>query len=85
MRGITWERTGRAKSGNMYKGPMDKDWGVERNGCGRLGQVRVWGTIPSLGNVAQPSLGKASGEQGWQAGPTFMDRFSGGKSGLHCT
>ena len=26
---------------------------------------------------------KASGERGWRAGPTSMDRFS--KSGLHCT
>ena len=45
----------------------------------------MWGTVPSVGNVAQPPLGKASGEQGWQAGPTSMDRFSRGKSGLHCT
>ena len=45
----------------------------------------VWGTIPSMGNVAQPPLGKASGERGWRAGPTTMDRFSSGKSGLHCT
>ena len=45
----------------------------------------MWGTVPRMGNVAQPSLGKASGEQGWQAGPTSMDRFSCGKSGLHCT
>ena len=45
----------------------------------------LWGTVPSVGNVAQPRLGKASGECGWQAGPTSMDRFSSGKSGLHCT
>ena len=45
----------------------------------------VWGTIPSVGNVAQPPLGKASGERGCRAGPTSMDRFSSGKSGLHCT
>ena len=45
----------------------------------------VWGTVPSVGNVAQPPLGKASGERGWWAGPTSMDRFSSGKSGLHCT
>ena len=44
-----------------------------------------WGTVPSVGNVAQPPLGKASGERGWRAGPTSMDRFSHGKSGLHCT
>ena len=44
----------------------------------------VWGTFPSVENVAQPPLGKASGERGWQAGPTSMDRFSSGKSGLHC-
>ena len=42
------------------------------------------GTVPSVGNVAQPPLGKASGERGWRAGPTSMDRFSSGKSGLHC-
>ena len=24
----------------------------------------VWGTVPSVGNVAQPPLGKASGERG---------------------
>ena len=42
-------------------------------------------TIPSVGNVAQPPLGKASGERGWRAGPNSMDRFSSGKSGLHCT
>ena len=45
----------------------------------------VWGTVPSVGNMAQPPLGKASGERGWRAGPTSMDRFSNGKSGLHCT
>ena len=39
----------------------------------------LWGTLPSVGNVAQPPLGKASGERGWWAGPTSMDRFSGGK------
>ena len=46
---------------------------------------RVWGTVPSVGNVAQPPLGKASGERGWLAGPTSMDRFSSGESGLHGT
>ena len=46
---------------------------------------QLWGTVPRIGNVAQPPLGKASGERGWQAGPTSMDRFSSGKSGLHCT
>ena len=45
----------------------------------------MWGTVPSMGNVAQPPLGKASGERGWRAGPTSMDKFSSGKSGLHCT
>ena len=45
----------------------------------------LWGTVPSVGNVAQPPVRKASGEWGWRAGPTFMDRFSRGKSGLHCT
>ena len=45
----------------------------------------VWGTVPSVGNVAQPPLGKASRERGWRAGPTSMDKFSSGKSGLHCT
>ena len=45
----------------------------------------LWGTVPSVGNVAQPPLGKASGERGWRAGPTSMDTFSSGKSGLHCT
>ena len=45
----------------------------------------MWGTVPCVGNVAQPPLGKASGERGWQAGPTSMDRFSSGKSGLLCT
>ena len=44
----------------------------------------LWGTIPSVGNVAQPPLGKASGERGWWAGPTSMDRVSSEKSGLHC-
>ena len=39
----------------------------------------------SVGNVAQPPLRKASGERGWWAGPTSMDKFSSGKSGLHCT
>ena len=24
----------------------------------------MWGTVPSVGNVAQPPLGKASGERG---------------------
>ena len=46
---------------------------------------QMWGTVPRMGNVAQPPLGKASGERGWQAGPTSMDRFSCGESGLHCT
>ena len=45
----------------------------------------LWGTVPSVGNVAQPPLGKASGEQGWWVGPTSMDRCLCGKSGLHCT
>ena len=45
----------------------------------------MWGTVPRMGNVAQPPLGKASGERGWQAGPTPTDSFSRGKSGLHCT
>ena len=45
----------------------------------------MWGTVPSVGNVAQPPLRKASGERGWQAGPTPMHRFSRGKPGLHCT
>ena len=45
----------------------------------------LWGTVPSMGNAAQSPLGKASGERGWRAGPTSMDRFSHGKSGLHCT
>ena len=44
----------------------------------------MWGTVPSMGNV-HPSLGKASGERGWRAGHTSTDRFSRGKSGLHCT
>ena len=30
----------------------------------------LWGTVPSVGNVAQPPLRKASGEGGWRAGPT---------------
>ena len=45
----------------------------------------MWGTVPSVGNVAQPPLGKASGERGWQTGPTSMYRFSSGKLGLYCT
>ena len=45
----------------------------------------VWGTVLSVGNMAQLPVGKASGERGQQAGPTSMDRFSRGKSGLHCT
>ena len=45
----------------------------------------LWGTVPSVGNVAQPPLGKVSGERGWWEGPTSMDRFSSGKSGLHYT
>ena len=44
----------------------------------------LWGTVPRVGNVAQPPLRKASGERGWQAGPMSMDRFSSGTSGLHC-
>ena len=47
--------------------------------------ILIWGTIPSVGNVAQPPLGKASGEQGSQAGPTPTDRFSCEESGPHCT
>ena len=45
----------------------------------------MWGTIPRVENVAQPPLRKASGEQGWWAGPTSTDRFPSRKSGLHCT
>ena len=45
----------------------------------------VWGTVPHVGNVAQPPLGKASGERGWRTGPTSMYRFSSGKLGLYCT
>ena len=29
----------------------------------------VWGTIPCMRNVAQPPLGKASGERGWREDP----------------
>ena len=47
--------------------------------------INEWGTVPSVGNVAQPPLGEASGERGWRAGPTSVDRFSSGNSGLHCT
>ena len=32
----------------------------------------MWGTIPSVENVAQPPLGKVSGEHGWWAGPTSV-------------
>ena len=39
-------------------------------------QDKLWGTVPSLGNVDQPPLRKASGERGWRAGPTSMDGFS---------
>ena len=45
----------------------------------------LWGTIPRVGNVAQLPLGKASGCEVQQAGPTPTDRFSCGESGLHCT
>ena len=41
--------------------------------------------VPRVGNVAQLPLGKVSGCEVWQAGPTLMDRFSHGESGLHCT
>ena len=45
--------------------------------CGELFQVReIW---------LSPPLGKASGERGWRAELTSMDRFSSGESGLHCT
>ena len=45
----------------------------------------IWGTVSHVGNVAQLPLGKASGCEVWQAGPTPTDRFSHGESGLHCT
>ena len=51
----------------------------------RFLKCKVWGTIPHIGNVARPPLRKTSGERGWRAGPTSMDKFSSGKSGLHCT
>ena len=38
--------------------------------------IKMWGTVTSMGNVAQPRLGKVSGERGWRAGPMPMDRFS---------
>ena len=62
--------------------------GLRKNGGKGIGNKKhnwLWGTIPSMGNVAQPPLGKASGERGWRAGPTSMDKFSSGKSGLHYT
>ena len=34
--------------------------GEENGGSDSIGSV--WGTVPSMGNVAQPPLGKASGE-----------------------
>ena len=40
--------------------------------------TEIWGTVPSGGNVAQPQLGKGSGERCWRAGPTSTDRFSMG-------
>ena len=55
---------------------------------GKRRSSRRWfpvGNILGVGNVAQPPLGKASGERCWQAGPTPMDRFSRGDSGLRCT
>ena len=51
---------------------------VKRNGD-------LWGTVASMGNVAQPPLRKGSGERGWRAGPKSMGKFSRGESGLHCT
>ena len=41
-----------------------------RSKCGKCGSAPTW---------------KTSGERGWRAGPTSMDKFSSGKSGLHCT
>ena len=49
--------------------------------CGELFQARE---ISHIG-LFPHWLGKASGERGWRAGPTSMDKFSSGKSGLHCT
>ena len=56
-----------------------------RSQTSKLSFSCLWGTVPSVGNVAQPPLGKASGERAWRAGPMSVDRFSRGKSGLHCT
>ena len=43
------------------------------------------GNRSKRGKCGSAPTRKASGERGWRAGPTSMDRFSSGKSGLHCT
>ena len=45
----------------------------------------VWETVPSVGNVAQPPLGKPVGSKVGGQDPHPWDRSSSGKSGLHCT
>ena len=55
----------------------------KREEPGTSGQDGVQRTVPHMGNVAQLPLGKASGSEVQQAGPTPMDRFSCGESGLH--
>ena len=43
------------------------------------------GNRSKRGKCASVPTWKTSGERGWWAGPTSMDKFSRGKSGLHCT
>ena len=43
------------------------------------------GNCSKRGKCGSAPTWRTSGEWGWRAGPTSMDRFSSGKSGLHCT
>ena len=58
----------------------------ERNqGQGGTGTWLSVGNHSKHGKCGSAPTQKTSGEQGWRAGPTSVDKFSSGKSGLHCT
>ena len=65
----------------LEPGPVPGLWTL-MNLCLLMMNVR---NCPRVGNVAQLPLGKVSGCKVRQAGPTSMDGFSRGESGLRCT
>ena len=52
--------------------------------CTQFPSMVTVGNHSKCGKCGSAPTQKTSGEKVWRAGPTSMDRFSSGKSGLHC-